>query len=121
MYQIELREKTVSWSGAKFIPLLFWYDGTHIARRSSYIDLVFECEDPSPVGQFIEDNFSQKVMTLLREDFSKWSKVYSLFIYQPFEEETALIYHLDGRKYKTDQSRLEMGWRKNAGVDRIQN
>ena len=116
---MELREKTVACHGAKFIPLLFWYDGTHIARRSSYIDLVFECDNPSPVGQFIEDNFSQKVMTLLREDFDKWSRVYSLYIFQPFEEETALIYHLDGRKYKTDQSRKEMGWRKNAGTDSL--
>ena len=116
---MELREKTVACHGAKFIPLLFWYDGTHIARRSSYIDLVFECDNPSPVGQFIEDNFSQKVMTLLREDFDKWSRVYSLYIFQPFEEETALIYHLDGRKYKTDQSRKEMGWKKNAGADSL--
>ena len=42
-----------------------------ISRRQSYIDLVFEGDIPSPVGQFIEDNFSGHVMSLLREDFDK--------------------------------------------------
>ena len=51
---------------------------------------------------------------LLREDFDKWSKVFSMFVFQPFAEETALIYHLDGRKYKTDDQRKELGWGKNA-------
>ena len=71
---------------------------------------------PSPLGQFIEDNFSQYVMGLLREDFEKWSKIYSMFVYQPFHDEIALIYHLDGRKYKTDEEREEMGWGKNPGT-----
>ena len=75
---------------------------------------MFEGSIPSPVGQFIEDNFSGRVMALLREDFDKWSKVFSMFVFQPFAEETALIYHLDGRKYKTDDQRKELGWGKNA-------
>ena len=71
---------------------------------------------PSPVGQFIEDNFSQWVMGHLREDFDKWSKIYSMFVYQPFKNEVALIYHLDGRKYKTDVERAKIGWGKNPGL-----
>lgn len=45
-----------------------------ISRRQSYIDLVFEGDIPSPVGQFIEDNFSGHVMSLLREDFDKYAE-----------------------------------------------
>ena len=32
LHQIDLRGKSVHLDGAKFIPILFWYDGTHIAR-----------------------------------------------------------------------------------------
>ena len=32
LYQMELRHKTVILNDCKFIPMLFWYDGTHIAR-----------------------------------------------------------------------------------------
>merc|ERR1712217_868676 len=60
----DLREKSIVVKEAKFIPILFWYDGTHIANRLSYIELVFEGSMPSPVGQFIEDNFSGRVMAL---------------------------------------------------------
>jgi len=116
LYQIELRDKSIFVDDKKFVPIIFWYDGTHIARRRSYIDLVFEGDMPSPVGQFIEDNFSQWVMGLLKENYDKWSKIYSMFVYQPFEEEIALIYHLDGRRYKTDAERKEIGWEKNPGV-----
>merc|ERR1712098_154903 len=116
LYQIELRDKSIFVDDKKFVPIIFWYDGTHIARRRSYIDLVFEGDMPSPVGQFIEDNFSQWVMGLLKENYDKWSKIYSMFVYQPFEEEIALIYHLDGRRYKTDAERKEIGWGKNPGV-----
>ena len=68
------------------------------------------------MGQFIEDNFSGKVMALLREDYEKWSQIYPMFAYQPFEEELPLIYHLDGRKYKTDGERKQLGWIDNAGT-----
>ena len=93
LHQIDLRSKSLNLDGANFIPILFWYDGTHIARyvtelyeslyhilsvvisrRQSYIDLVFEGDIPSPVGQFIEDNFSGHVMSLLREDFDKYAE-----------------------------------------------
>ena len=46
----------------------------------------------------------------------RWSRVYSMMVYQPLAEEAALIFHLDGRKYKTDQQRQELGWGRNAGA-----
>ena len=42
--------------------------------------------------------------------------MYSMMVYQPLAEEAALIFHLDGRKYKTDQQRQELGWGRNAGA-----
>ena len=48
--------------------------------------------------------------------YVRWSRVYSMMVYQPLAEEAALIYHLDGRKYKTDQQRRELGWGRNAGA-----
>lgn len=113
LYQVELRKRSERWADCLFIPILFWYDGTHVARRQAYIDLVFEGEHPLPLGHFIEDTFSQKAMSLLRENFDHWFPVFSMYVFQPFLEEAALIYHLDGRNYRTDEERLRLGWAEN--------
>ena len=112
---IDLRAKAVGWgAAASFVPILFWYDGTHVARRSEYIRLVFEGTDPVPLGQFIEDTFGGRAMGLLVEDYAKWFPVFSMWVFQPDKtKEEALIYHLDGRKYKTDQQRGALGWGEN--------
>ena len=117
LYQMDLRRKTITFEGTQFVPILFWYDGTHIARTKTYIKLVFEGEQSLPLGHFIEDTFSQWVMKLLREDYEKWHKVFSMFAYKPRDEEEALIYHLDGRKYRTDEERKLLGWVDN--VDQV--
>jgi len=116
LYQINLREKSVDFCNGRFIPILFWYDGTHVARRDTYIKLVFEGEQPLPVGHFIEDTFSQRAMGLLRENYQKWFPVFSTYVYQPeVEKEEALIFHLDGRNYRTDKERKNLGWGNNPG------
>ena len=55
------------------------------------------------------------IFILLIFDHVRWSQVYSMMVYQPLPDEAALIYHLDGRKYKTDQQRRDLGWGRNAG------
>ena len=116
MHQIDLRAKAVTFGRGRFIPILFWYDGTHVARRETYIKLVFEGEQALPLGHFIEDTFSQWVMGLLREDYEKWFPVFSMYMFQPEQEkEEALIFHLDGRNYRTDKERRELGWGDNPG------
>lgn len=37
----------------------FWYDGPHLARRMTYLSLVFDGESPLPKGHFIEDTFGK--------------------------------------------------------------
>jgi len=116
MHQIELRAKAVPFGTGRFIPILFWYDGTHIARRESYIKLVFEGENALPIGHFIEDTFSQWVMCRLREDYDTWFPIFSMYLYQPdLGKEEALIFHLDGRNYRTDKERKQLGWKENPG------
>ena len=116
LVQIDLRAKAVSMDKGRFIPILFWYDGTHVARRETYIKLVFEGEQALPVGHFIEDTFSQWAMGLLRENYEKWFPIFSTYVFQPDrEKEEALIFHLDGRNYRTDKERRELGWGDNPG------
>ena len=116
MHQIDLRAKALAAGKGRFIPILFWYDGTHVARRDAYIKLVFEGEYALPIGHFIEDTFSQWVMGLLRENYEKWFPVYSMYMFQPDKQkEEALIFHLDGRNYRTDRERRELGWGDNPG------
>jgi hypothetical protein len=112
---IDLRAKAIEWGdSSRFVPILFWYDGTHLARRSEYIRLVFEGDDAVPVGQFIEDTFGGRAMGLLVNDYNRWFPVFSTWAFQPDKEkEEPLIYHLDGRKYKTDQQRKALGWGEN--------
>merc|ERR1712179_45359 len=122
MHQIDLRSKAMPFGKGMFIPILFWYDGTHVARRESYIKLVFEGEQALPIGHFIEDTFSQWVMNLLREDYESWFPVFSMYLYQPeLGKEEALIFHLDGRNYRTDEERTKLGWKVNPGGQHIVN
>jgi len=117
LHQMDLRAKAVTWNEARFVPILFWYDGTHLARRKAYIKLVFEGDHPLPLGHFIEDTFSQRVMSLLREDYETWFPIFSMWMFQPKkDEETALILHLDGRNYRTDVDRLKLGYKANPVI-----
>ena len=114
LHKMDLRAKTICRGEAKFTPILFWYDGTHVARRSAYLKLVYEGDQPLPLGVFIEDTFSQCAMQLMREDFATWFPVYSTWMFQPsLDKEEALICHLDGRNYMEDAQRLEKGWAPN--------
>ena len=45
---------------ATAIPVMFWYDSTHLARREAYLRLVFAGPEPLPVGCFIEDVFGHQ-------------------------------------------------------------
>ena len=115
LHKMDLRARTLIRGDARFTPILFWYDGTHVARRSAYLKLVYEGDQPLPLGVFIEDTFSQRAMQLMREDFSTWFPVFSTWMFQPSGEkqEEALICHLDGRNYMEDAQRLERGWAPN--------
>ena len=100
-------------TAATAIPVMFWYDSTHLARREAYLRLVFAGAEPLPVGRFIEDVFGHRVMARLREDFDRWAAVYRcwcLAVAPPGRTDVPLIYHLDGRKYFTDRQRAERGY-----------
>ena len=47
-YRIDVRARAVRWGAAEFVPMLFWYDGTHLARRAAYLELVFGGVEPLP-------------------------------------------------------------------------
>ena len=115
LHKMDLRARTLIRGDARFTPILFWYDGTHVARRSAYLKLVYEGDQPLPLGVFIEDTFSQRAMQLMREDFDTWFPIFSTWMFQPSGEkqEEALICHLDGRNYMEDAQRLERGWAPN--------
>ena len=114
LHKMDLRARTLCRGDARFTPILFWYDGTHVARRSAYLKLVYEGDQPLPLGVFIEDTFSQRAKQLMRNDFSTWFPVFSTWMFQPSgEREEALICHLDGRNYMEDAERLERGWAPN--------
>ena len=134
-YRVDVRGRAVPVAGAlpgggtaaaataTAIPVMFWYDSTHLARREAYLRLVFAGPKPLPVGRFIEDVFGHRVMARLRDDFDRWAAVYRcwcLAVAPPGRPDVPLIYHLDGRKYFTDRQRAAMGYSGNPNPVRGQ-
>ena len=118
-YKVNVRSKSIDWDGgAAFIPMLFWYDGPHLARRQAYLELVFTGTSSLPRGHFIEDTFGHLMMNELRDDYDKWffSKYNSYAYIIDKRNEEAFVYHLDGRKYVPDAERAVKGWQENSSL-----
>ena len=39
-YQLDMRARAIPFAGGEFIPLMYWYDGSHVAHRETYMKLV---------------------------------------------------------------------------------
>lgn len=116
-YQRDMRALGVKWGDGEFTPMMYWYDSTHVARRKTYLELVFTGDGQVPVGRFIEDTFSHQVLDRLKEDFDKWFPFYATYMYLPEKgKEIPLICHLDGRKYLTEEQRTKKGWGRNTVI-----
>ena len=111
--------------GLKLIPLLFWYDRTHIANVDYYNNFVFGKKHQIPnsnykikVNNFIEDSFG----TFVRQDISARGfdgfLDYNCFMYLEDYDESLdseengdyydpnenVTMHLNGRRYMTDDT-----------------
>lgn len=90
--------------GLDVVPLIQWYDSTHICATAHYRDFVYR-GDLVKKGGFIEDKLGQKQLADIRARGMEAHKAYSTFVLDDGVEEP-MVSHLDGhdalsyRKFK---------------------
>eukprot|EP00929_Paragymnodinium_shiwhaense_P083427 TRINITY_DN44454_c0_g1_i1.p1 TRINITY_DN44454_c0_g1~~TRINITY_DN44454_c0_g1_i1.p1 ORF type:complete len:429 (+),score=63.45 TRINITY_DN44454_c0_g1_i1:82-1368(+) len=98
----------------QLMPLVFWYDSTHIASVQHYRDLIFGEQEVYSAGNFIEETFGVRQ----REDImargmdvahAKYG-TYHLISRGADGERRALIMHLNGVRFLTPEQRLQRGF-----------
>lgn len=100
----------------ELIPIMYWYDSTHISRTNEYIELIQrECK----VGQFIETTYGGKIEQQISKEIENgiWSFQYHMDNYGMFmwyDEkiglDTPMCRHLDGRGFCPMEERIKEGW-----------
>lgn len=113
-YRIKSNEKDLI-EGA-LIPIMYWYDSTHISRTKDYIKLIQkECK----IGQFIETTYGGKIEQQISKEIESglWSFQYHMDNYGMFmwyDEkiglDTPMCRHLDGRGFCPMEERIKEGW-----------
>ena len=98
------------------IPIMYWYDSTHISRTKEYIELIQrECK----IGQFIETTYGGKIEQQISKEIENglWSFQYHMDRYGMFmwyDENIGLdipmCRHLDGRGFCPMEERIKEGW-----------
>ena len=79
-------------STPRLLPTLLWYDKTHVARKSYYLNFVLRlCE-----GEFPEDTFGQAELADIKANGMEAHLKYGNYVLDQGREPT--IYHLSGRK-----------------------
>lgn len=90
--------------GTHFVPLLQWYDSTHVCRTKHYRDFVYR-GDLVKKGGFVEDKLGQKQLADIRTKGLSAHAAYGTFVFDDHRDEP-IVAHLDGhdalayRKFK---------------------
>jgi len=93
------------------VPLLYWYDKTHICRSDHYREFVFERHQRRRWGlrngDFIEDTLGQEQLKDIKINGIGAHGKYGTFLYYNDDGRHRCIRHLNGRRYLTkEQKRL---------------
>lgn len=95
------------------MPLLFWYDKVHVARRSYYLEIIFNSEgfldevtkNYIKTVSFVEDSFGCFTRKNIRHRPSKFEEL-SAFIFWDSLEPTSM--HNHGRAFMTQEQKHEL-------------
>ena len=98
------------------IPIMYWYDSTHICRTKDYQDLIQrECR----VGRFIETTYGGKIEKEIAKEIESgnWNfqfhmDNYGMFLWydETIGLDNPIVRHLDGRGFYTMEERIKEGW-----------
>jgi len=113
-YQLDISKLCVGYNGGSFIPLVFWYGRTHLARSSYYTDFILrQCPDLQ-VSDHLEELFGTVQLKELNkikkrsddefeDEFRRVHKKYANYVYfdnDTPEEQMEVLYHMSGRKVR---------------------
>lgn len=108
-----VRVKEVEVGGLKLVPVIFWYDSTHITSVRQYRTLVFGPDEVYQMGNFVEETFGvrqrQDIMSGGMDAHPKYG-TYHCLSYGPDGLRRPLICHLNGVRFLTPEQRAERGF-----------
>mmetsp|Transcript_94971 Transcript_94971/g.207720 ORF Transcript_94971/g.207720 Transcript_94971/m.207720 type:complete len:438 (-) Transcript_94971:505-1818(-) len=115
-----VRVEEVLVGGLKLVPIVFWYDSTHITSVSHYGSLVFsELENYRP-GDFVEETFGVRqradIMAKTMAIHPRYG-TYHCLSYGPDNLRRPLICHLNGVRFLTPEQRAARGYPADPGVE----
>jgi len=96
-------------NGVTLLPLLQWYDSTHVCRTDFYRDFVFGPNKLVKKGGFIEDKLGQQQLKDLKEHGESSFSVYGTYLMYHGDNEVTVA-HLDGGDFHTEEQKQLKGW-----------
>ena len=100
--------------GASLIPLLFWFDKTHVCRTEHYRNFLFRRAYFLRDGDFIEDTFGHRELDDIKGNGIGAHAKYGTFLYER-DDGLELLAHLDGRRFLTPDQRETRGMPRRGG------
>jgi hypothetical protein len=99
--------------GIHLVPIVFWYDSTHITSVEHYRSLVFGADEAYAPGSFVEETFGvrqrQDIMSNGMAAHYKYG-TYHCLSHDSTGDRRPLICHLNGVRFLTPQQRAERGF-----------
>ncbi|CAE6948943.1 unnamed protein product [Symbiodinium sp. KB8] len=108
-----VRVKPEMHRGLSLMPIIFWYDSTHITSVEHYTALVFGPEEAYNPGNFVEETFGVRqrndIMAKGMEAHAKYG-TYHCISTASDGTRRPLICHLNGVRFLTPEQRAAMGY-----------
>lgn len=108
-----VRVNPVQHHGVSMVPIVFWYDSTHIASTQHYRDLVFGPSQTYELGNFVEETFGVRQRSHIMEAGLEVHSMYGTYhLISEASDGTRrpLICHLNGVRFLTPEQRAERGY-----------
>jgi len=109
-----VRVQEVPVGGLRLVPVIFWYDSTHITSVQHYKSLVFGPGEPYKPGNFVEETFGIRqrndIMAKGMAQHSAKYGTYHCLSHSCDGSRRPLICHLNGVRFLTPEQRAERGY-----------
>ncbi|CAK9089740.1 unnamed protein product [Durusdinium trenchii] len=110
-----VKVKVEEYQGLSFMPIIFWYDSTHITSVKHYMSLVFGMEQTYSAGNFVEETFGVRQRNDIMANgmgdgvHAKYG-TYHCISMSSDGLRRPLICHLNGVRFLTPQQREALGY-----------
>jgi len=97
----------------RVVPIIFWYDSTHISSVRHYEEVVFGCGEVFRPGDFIEETYGvRQRKDIMEHSMAAHAKygTYHLISHSANQKRRPIICHLGGSRFLTPDQRAERGY-----------